>query len=119
LSYRDIVWPYHGFFINHYKAAVFGVRDGLRTRCSCMSIVCRGLCLLVCSTFRFHEMSSSQCYVHQDVALWAMRSLRHHRRYDDLCHLMIEHFQFWRLVTQTQTFIGSYGRPKFDCLLCW
>jgi hypothetical protein len=40
-----------------------------RTRCSCMSIVCRGLCLLVYSTFKFHEMSSSQCYLHQDVAL--------------------------------------------------
>jgi hypothetical protein len=26
LSYRDIVWPCHGFFINHYKSAVFGVR---------------------------------------------------------------------------------------------
>jgi hypothetical protein len=90
-----------------------------RTRYSCMSIVCRGLCLLVCSTFRFHEMSSSQCYVHQDIALRAMRSLRHHRRYDDLCHLMIEHFPFWRLVTQTQTFIGFYGRSKFVYLLCW
>lgn len=74
-------WPCHGFFINHYKSAVFGVRDAIRTRCSCRSIVCRGLCFLVCSTFRFHEMSSSQCYVHQDVALWAMRSPMHHRRW--------------------------------------
>jgi hypothetical protein len=104
-------------FSNHYKSAVLVYV--FRTICSCMSIVYPGLCLLVCSTFKFHEMSSSQCYVYQDVALRAMLSLTHHRRNDDLCHLTIEHFQFWRLVTQTQTFIGFYGRPKFVCLLCW
>jgi hypothetical protein len=129
LSYMDIFWPCHEFFINHYKMTVFGVRDGLRTRCSCMSIVCQGLCLLVCSTFRFHEMSFSQCYVHQDVALWAMRSLRHYRRYDDLCHLLIELFQFWgqwhrlRLLLGDQSlfvcFVNSYvvfGQPAIDLL---
>jgi hypothetical protein len=84
-----------------------------RTRCFCMSIVCRGMYFLICSTFRFYEMGPSQCYVHQDIALWAIRSLRHHWRYDDLCHSMIEQFQYLRSVAQTQIFIEPYERPKF------
>jgi hypothetical protein len=89
--------------------------------------VCRGLCFQFCSTFRFHEMSSSQCYVHRDVALWAMRLFRHHRRYDDLCHLMFEQFQFFFEVSGTDSDFcwgftgcpGSYISFVDSCVVFW
>ena len=114
LFYMDKFLTMSWILVNHYKVGNFGVSDVLRTRCSCVSIVCWGLCFWFVPWDEFFTMLwASRC------CSWAMRSLRHHRSYDDLCHLMIEQFQFWRLVAQTQTFIGSYGRPKFVCLLCW
>ena len=83
LFYENSFWPYHGIFI---IVGSFGC-----TRCHLYPILLHKYCLprfVLCGTFRFHEMGSSQCYVHRDVALWAIRSFRHHRRYDDLCHLI-------------------------------
>ena len=42
------------------------------TRCHLYPMLLHEYCLprfVLCDTFRFHEMSSSQCYVHRNVAL--------------------------------------------------
>jgi hypothetical protein len=42
-QFLTMSWIFH----QPYKTAVFGVRYALRTRCSCMSIFCQGLCSLI------------------------------------------------------------------------
>ena len=75
-----------------------------RTRCSCMSIICRGLCFVARSDSVIWVLHIVMCTMMLHYELCA----RSGTTGDMMTYVIwwLGSFQFWRSVVQTQTFIG-------------